>query len=155
MQIIFEELTLIVQEYAVKIRAISATELLAKPHPLKWSKLEVVGHLIDSAENNLRRFICGQYESTPPFITYNQDFWVNANKYSDANPEDVIHLWRLLNERICTVLQTMPAANYAKECSSGNETPAFHSLSWYAEDYLRHLKHHLNQIIPGSFDMVK
>ena len=154
MQIIIHEISEIVDDYSTKISIIPTQQLLAKPNPTKWSKIEVLGHLIDSAQNNLRRFICGQYESSPPHVVYNQDFWVVANNYNTAKPENIIQLWRLLNERICHVLEAMPVGNYAKECNSGKQTPQLHSLHWYAEDYVKHLKHHLNQIIPGSFDIV-
>jgi hypothetical protein len=151
MQIIIDELNVIVKDFTPRISSIPSREFVAKPDPLKWSKIEVLGHLIDSAHNNLRRFICGQYESSSPHIVYNQDFWVAANNYSTANPEHLIQLWRLLNERICAILEAMPVANYARQCNSGKEAPELHSLSSYAEDYIKHLKHHLNQILPGSF----
>jgi len=48
-----------------------------KPSPSKWSKKELIGHLIDSAHNNLRRFIVAQYEEKP-LIKYAQDYWVLA-----------------------------------------------------------------------------
>lgn len=148
------ELRQIIFEYCVKIADLPENEFTAKPLPHKWSKKEVFGHLIDSAQNNLRRFICGQYESSPPHIIYDQDFWVQANDYGHMNKEDLIQLWRLINERICSVLQTMPPANYTKMCNSGKESIQLHSLDWFAEDYVKHMKHHLNQIIADSFDVI-
>ena len=148
------ELRQILVDYTAKISAIPEKEFAAKPLPHKWSKKEVLGHLIDSAQNNLRRFICGQYESSPPHIIYDQEFWVQANGYANANPQDVIQHWRLINERICTILDTTPAANLVKECNTGKESAQLHSLQWLAEDYVKHMKHHLNQIIPGSFDVI-
>lgn len=150
MENVVRELREIVNAYTRKVSAIPEADFSAKPLPQKWSKKEVLGHLIDSAQNNLRRFICGQYETQPPFIAYQQDFWVSANDYQDMPKDDVIQLWRLMNERICAVLENMPEENYAKECNSG----ALHSLEWLAGDYVKHLKHHMNQIISGSFDIV-
>ena len=119
MQIIIQELRDLIQSYGEKITAISAPDFYAKPIPTKWSKVEVLGHLIDSAQNNLRRFVCGQYESTPPRIIYDQDFWVSSNNYKKAKKESIIQLWKLLNERICDILETMPPSNYKKECNTG------------------------------------
>ncbi|HET9486945.1 MAG TPA: DinB family protein [Chryseosolibacter sp.] len=150
MKNVIAELREIVNAYVTKIEAIPEAEFSAKPQPHKWSKKEVLGHLIDSAHNNLRRFICGQYESEPPHIVYQQDFWVASNRYQDMSPEDVIALWRLMNFRICTVLESMPVENYGKECDTG----ALHSLEWIAKDYVKHLKHHMNQIISKSFDVI-
>jgi hypothetical protein len=128
MQIIVQELRRLIQEYTRKISAISDADFSAKPNPKKWSKVEVLGHLIDSAQNNHRRFVCGQYEAAPPRILYDQDFWVQANNYKSGKKENVIQLWRLLNERICDVLETMPQANYAKECNTGRDAVQLHSL---------------------------
>jgi hypothetical protein len=154
MQIIIRELRVVIEEYRGKLAAIPDERFYAKPSPKKWSKIEVLGHLVDSAHNNLRRFICGQYEPAPPRIIYDQDFWVESNAYSNARKDDLIQLWLLLNQRIGTVLETMPEARYKNYCDTGKETPNLRSLEWLAEDYLKHLKHHLNQILPGSFDVV-
>lgn len=154
MQIIIQELQKVIETYSQKIRAIPDQDFYAKPLPSKWSKIEVLGHLIDSAQNNLRRFVCGQYEAVPPWIIYNQDFWVSSNNYQSAKKESIVQLWTLINERICEILTTMPPANYNKECNTGRDAEQFHSLQWLAEDYVKHMKHHLNQIIPGSFDII-
>lgn len=149
-----KELQQIIDTFSQKISAIPEAEFSAKYAPNKWSKKEVLGHLTDSAQNNLRRFICGQYETTPPKIVYEQDFWVQANGYQEKRSSDVILLWRLVNDQICSVLQAMPASNYNRMCDTSKQTEQFHSLQWLAEDYVKHLKHHLNQIIPGSYDII-
>lgn len=154
MKKVIQELHALIAEYSAKFHAISETEFSNKPQPAKWSKKEVVGHLIDSAQNNLRRFIVSQYEPQPPKIVYDQDFWVNANDYQQMRKEDVIVLWKLVNERICSVLGTMPETHYTKESNTGKTEMQLHSLHWLAEDYIKHMKHHLNQVIPGSFDIV-
>lgn len=149
-----QELQEIIDLFSQKIAAIPEAEFSAKHAPNKWSKKEVLGHLTDSAQNNLRRFICGQYDTTPPKIVYEQDFWVKANDYQAKRSSDVILLWRLVNEQICSALRTMPAANYSQSCDTGKQEEQLHSLQWMAEDYVKHMKHHLNQIIPGSYDII-
>jgi hypothetical protein len=149
-----QELLQITTEFASRISAIPEHEFKAKPNPKKWSKQEVLGHLIDSAQNNLRRFIVGQYAASPPHIIYDQDFWVLASDYSHMPKEDTIQYWRLLNEQIVRVLGTMHSANYSKTCNTGKAIVEFRTLQWLAEDYVKHMKHHLNQIIPGAFDIV-
>ncbi|HZI24729.1 MAG TPA: DinB family protein [Chryseolinea sp.] len=154
MQIIVQELRDLIASYSPKIASISDQDFYLKPSPSRWSKIEVLGHLVDSAQNNLRRFVCGQYEAIPPHIIYDQDFWVSANNYKNARKENIIQLWALQNERICDILENMPKPNYDRQCNTGKDLPQFHTLQWLAEDYVKHLKHHLNQIIPGSFDIV-
>jgi len=154
MEVTISELNTIIRDYSLKIGAISEQGFSAKPSPNKWSRKEVLGHLIDSAQNNLRRFICGQYETSPPKIVYDQEHWVNANAYQHMDTKEVIALWILINSRIAAVLKQMPSNSYAKECDTGKNSVSLHSLEWLADDYVKHLKHHLNQIIPNSFDIV-
>jgi hypothetical protein len=154
MKNIVDELNNLIDTFSAKLDEIPEGEFSAKPLPNKWSRKEVVGHLIDSAQNNLRRFLCGQYEKTPSKITYDQDFWVNANGYQQLEKERIINLWKLMNERIAAVLKNMPPENYSRSSDTGKETVQLHSLEWLAEDYVNHMKHHLNQILPGSFDII-
>jgi len=154
MESTISELNTIISDYSSKIGAISEQEFSAKPSPNKWSKKEVLGHLIDSAQNNLRRFICGQYETSPPKIVYEQEHWVNANAYQQMDTKEVIALWILINSRIAAVLNQMPSSAYTKKCDTAKDSISLHSLEWLADDYVKHLKHHLNQVIPNSFDIV-
>src|SRR6187431_569686 len=129
-----QELNQIVNQFSKKINSFSEAELGAKPLPNKWSKKEVLGHLIDSAHNNLRRFICGQYETTPSKIAYDQDFWVVANDYQHATKEDVIQLWILMNRQISSVLFQMSELNYQKVADTGKTEVKLYSLQFLAED---------------------
>jgi len=146
------ELQEIISTFSLTIKAISTHDFNAKPNPTKWSRKEVLGHLIDSAHNNLRRFVVGQYDQQP-HIVYDQDFWVSANNYQNMPDEEVITLWKLLNERIIAVLNNMSIENYDRTCDTGKISPSIHIMPWLATDYVKHLKHHLNQIIPASFNI--
>ena len=154
MKSVIEELGSIINEYSKKIAAISELEFSTKPLPNKWSKKEVLGHLIDSALNNARRFIVGQYDATPAKIVYDQDQWVSLNNYQQTDSKEVIDLWVLANKQIINILQKMPTNAYAKQSDTGKETQSLHTLEFLAVDYIKHLKHHLNQIISNSFDVV-
>lgn len=144
------ELQNILQEFSRHLNNMTDAEFSLKPSEKKWSKKEVLGHLIDSAHNNLRRFICGQYEAPPPKIIYDQDFWVKANGYQEYDKENVINLWYLVNTQIIFVLRQIPEESFNKVV----ETSTLHTLEWLAVDYIKHLKHHMNQIFPKSFDLV-
>jgi hypothetical protein len=153
MKNVYIELNSVVSEFAQKFSQIPEAEFSAKPNPTKWSKKEVVGHLIDSAQSNLRRFVVGQYEDRPN-IVYSQDFWVQANGYQQTKQEEVIALWRLINLQIATVLKNMPKENYSREVNTGKGKLELHTLEWLAADYVKHMKHHINQVIAGSFNVV-
>jgi hypothetical protein len=154
METLSNELRQLVNEFSAKFNSISENEFAAKSLPGKWSKKEVLGHLIDSAHNNLRRFIVGQYEATPSKIIYDQDFWVSANAYQNAKKDDIIIFWQLINQRIADIIASAPKENLLKAVDTGKGDIQLHSIAWLFEDYIKHMKHHLNQIIAGSFDVV-
>ena len=154
MEEVVKELNSSVTEFAEKFSRFSEEELSDKPILHKWSKKEVIGHLIDSGQNNLRRFIVSQYENKSPKIVYEQDFWVKAVNYQKMNGKDVIDLWRLVNVQIANVLSSMDNKNCAKTCDTSKNNEQLRTLEWLAIDYVKHLKHHLNQIIKSSFDIV-
>jgi hypothetical protein len=116
--------------------------LAEKPLPGKWSKKEIMGHLVDSAQNNIRRFIMAQYEDSP-FIVYEQDKWVACSGYQHWPLKDIIDLWKLLNRQIAAIWKNMPAGAEQRNCL----TQESHTIEWLAEDYLLHVQHHLHQVL--------
>ncbi|CAH0165855.1 MULTISPECIES: DinB family protein [unclassified Pedobacter] len=116
-----------------------------KPQPLKWSKKELLGHLVDSAVNNIRRLVVGQYEQGVKII-YHQDEWVNYQNYQEAAIAEVIMLWKLLNHQISRVIENIPEEKLQNTCDTGKGKIEMHTLSFFIDDYLVHLKYHLNQI---------
>ena len=136
------ELNHLIDKHLSALQAIPESKYTHKPSPGKWSKKEILGHLVDSAQNNIRRFIVAQYEDRPR-IEYNQDDWVSITNYQEYNLPDLISLWYLLNKHICHVLTYVPANSENRE----SETNELHSIRWLAQDYNRHLLHHLHQVL--------
>jgi hypothetical protein len=142
MQKVVQELQSIISNYTSQLYSIHEDEWMYKPTPSKWSKKEILGHLIDSSQNNLRRFIVAQYEDNPK-IVYAQDNWVAAANYQNYVTNDLIELWRLLNKHICVVLTNIPEGA-EERLTQTNES---YSIKWMAEDYNKHLLHHLHQVL--------
>ena len=139
---IANQLEQITAQYTPMLRQISEAAFTDKPLPYKWSKKEILGHTIDSAQNNIRRFVMAQYEEKP-YIVYAQNNWVDAANYQQYDTDDLIMLWQLLNKHICVLLKNIPAGAEEKLSSTGE----LHSIKWLAEDYIKHLRHHLHQVL--------
>jgi len=136
------QLEKIILTYAPLLKSIDEQTASYKLSPDKWSKKELIGHLIDSAQNNVRRFIVGQYEDRP-CIKYAQDHWVAAAGYQNYPLQEITELWKLFNLHLMYVLKNIPAGMEKREV----QTEALHSIEWLASDYNKHLLHHLHQIL--------
>jgi hypothetical protein len=101
-----------------------------KPQLLKWSKKELLGHLVDSAVNNIRRLVVGQYEQGVKII-YHQDEWVNYQNYQEAAIAEVIMLWKLLNYQISRVIENIPEEKLQNTCDTGKGKIEMHPFFFY------------------------
>jgi hypothetical protein len=142
MELIAKDLETTISQYYPVLKSLDESRLAHKPSPSKWSKKEVIGHLTDSAQSNIRRFIVAQYEKIPT-ITYNQDKWVAIAGYQQWNSNDLIDLWYLLNRQICEILKNTSAETAQRQCM----TEELHTIEWLAKDYIKHLKHHMHQVL--------
>jgi hypothetical protein len=116
-----------------------------RANPDKWSKNELLGHLIDSANNNIQRFVRGTYDENFK-VVYHQDEWVKAQHYNESETKYLIHLWQLLNLHIVRILKNYPAKRTKVLCDTGKMEPSLFSMSFLASDYIDHLEHHLIQL---------
>jgi hypothetical protein len=112
----------------------------------KWSRKEILGHLIDSAANNHQRVVRAQPGSTLVF-GYDQVAWVEANAYRRRVWSELVELWVALNGHFAAAVEVVPAAKLGAPCAAGEEQAK--PLEWWIRDYLRHLKHHVAQIERG------
>ncbi len=74
-----------------------------KPQPNKWSKKEIIGHLIDSATNNHQRFVRGQFEDVPK-IVYDQNKWNEFNFHQKMDRQQLISFWTIYNRQLPELL---------------------------------------------------
>lgn len=113
----------------------------------KWSKKEILGHLIDSAINNIQRFTEIQtFEKPYKIRSYNPDDLVKSNDYQNKNNQELLDLWINLNLHILHIAknQTNETLKYQLVLPNGKLS----DLQFLIEDYFDHLYHHLNQINP-------
>ena len=141
-----KDLDQILDQAIEKFKTINQESWESKTNPKKWSKKEILGHLVDSARNNLQRFIEIQYDDGPyQLIPYKQDNQVAANNYQDAPFIQIENLWISLNRHISYIIgiQSDEQLSYEVFLDDGTET----NLEWLMQDYIDHLEHHLRQIL--------
>lgn len=145
-QHIITELLETVERQAAQLNSLSETPLTTRPAPGKWSKKEIIGHLVDSAQNNIQRFVRAQHEGGSVHIVYRQDDWVRLQYYQAYPMTDLIQLWVLLNRHLGHIWAHMDNEALALTClmNGSGGAPETWTLEALAIDYLRHLKHHLS-----------
>jgi hypothetical protein len=111
----------------------------------KWSKKEILGHLIDSAVHNLVRFTEIHYAPKPyQYRTYNQEDLVNICQYQSADSNELIQLWLSLNRQILRIFKSVNSEALHYEIELNDKSII--NLRFLMSDYVAHLEHHIKQI---------
>ena len=126
-------------------QGVDETRTSTRPAPGKWCAREILGHLVDSACNNHRRFVIGQSAGPFAFDGYDQDAWVARQRYAEQPFRDIVALWVAYNRHLAHVIASVPEDSLSHSGrapgGSGDVTLAF-----LMEDYVLHLRHHLSQL---------
>jgi len=144
MKLALDELAQILQDAPSRLVNISDEDAGKAPAPGKWSRKQIIGHLIDSASNNHQRWVRGMAAARTEFPKYEQELWVNTQGYTDARWPDLVNLWLLYNRHLLHIARRMTAEQWAHECVVGDNPPA--SLLELVVGYVTHLRRHLSQI---------
>jgi hypothetical protein len=122
---------------------ISEENMSKKALPDKWSKKEILGHLIDSATNNHQRFIRAQFESKPE-ISYDQNKWNEFSFYQEIERTQIILFWTIYNRQLLEIIKRIPEERLMNQVKVGEKLLR---LEYLIVDYVEHLEHHLKQVI--------
>jgi hypothetical protein len=138
-----------------RLREIPEEQSRRQSSPDDWSPIEILGHLIDSAANNHQRFVRAQFTDDLVFSGYEQNQWVNSQKYREESWADVIQLWSAYNLHLVHAASVIPENVLTRPRSQHTlDQIAFKhvdksepgTLEYLIRDYVDHLQHHLNQI---------
>jgi DinB superfamily len=131
-----------------RLRALTERDVTEPRVAAKWSRKEILGHLIDSAANNHQRFVRAQFVDSLAWPGYQQADWVSVQRYRDEPWSDLLDLWAAFNRHLAHVIEYVPESKTGTQCVIGNGEPV--TLEWLMRDYLRHLRHHLAQILDSG-----
>lgn len=142
-----QQLEKYIETFPVKLIEYSSAELLKRPAQDKWSKQEILGHLIDSAINNLKRFTEIQFLPQPyKVISYRQVNLVTVNDYQHSPLDHLLSLWRSLNRQIVFVVERIPVEKLNCPVDPQYENREIKTFGWIICDYVAHMEHHFQQI---------
>ena len=131
---------------AERLRQIRDAEASIRPAPGKWSKKEILGHLVDSAANNHQRFVRLQLSPRLDLPGYDGDEWVRVQRYQDRPWSEIIDLWEIYNTQLASVIRHVDprTLGHVWHTPDGKNL----DLEFLIRDYVVHLRHHLDQILP-------
>ncbi|HYG52367.1 MAG TPA: DinB family protein [Flavobacteriales bacterium] len=135
----------ILYEVPAKLRGMTHEFAEKRPAPGKWSRKEIMGHLIDSAFNNIQRFVRMQLSKHQDLLQYEQNGWVAVQNYQDMDWNRIVDLWQDLNRHIVHIWKNMdPSAlsNTGTFPDYGTQT-----LQFIIDDYVVHMEHHLKAVL--------
>jgi hypothetical protein len=144
MQDLSEKLLVVIAEAEPKLRQFDASESAKPILSGRWSRRQVLGHLIDSASNNHQRFVRAALQPSLEFPRYDQEGCVRVQAPQEADWLLLIALWANYNRYLAHIIAQLPASKMATVCRIGEGEPV--PLQFVISDYIRHLVHHLGQI---------
>jgi hypothetical protein len=142
MQALATNLLSIVDSAGPQLRTINDPSVPLRPGA--WSRKEILGHLIDSASNNHQRFVRASLQDSLEFPGYDQNGCVRVQAPNEADWGVLVSLWAAYNRYLAHVIAHLPASKLEAPCRIGSGDQV--TLRFLAEDYVRHLVHHLEQI---------
>lgn len=134
-----------IHQFLPQLKAISEADANSKPASGKWSKKEIIGHLIDSACNNQQKFVRTMAQKHIDFVGYEQDFWVSAQHYQTASWIEMLDFWACYNYHIAHIINSVESSLLENTISINHSEPF--TLKFIMQDYVAHLRHHLGQIL--------
>jgi HPt (histidine-containing phosphotransfer) domain-containing protein len=139
-----------IKDALIAFEHFSETDWSFKANSKKWSRKEILGHLIDSAQNNIQRVVRAQ-QTNDLHILYSQNHWVAAHNYQAYPVTELQLIWFYNNKQFCHLLENVPVEKYQNRLNMGSaNAPDFWTLERVVQDYMVHLEHHLKQIVNGE-----
>jgi hypothetical protein len=143
---IASDLDHVLESSSKRLLDISEESAGKRTKPEGWCTKEILGHLIDSAANNHQRFVRLQLAPSLEMPSYEQNGWVRSQNYAGRPWRDLVELWLSYNRHLVHIIRNTDAgaARHVWKASAGDV-----ELQFLIEDYVRHLNHHLAQILEG------
>jgi hypothetical protein len=143
------EIATLIEEWESKLSELSSEVITVRKNSQNRTIKQILGHLIDSASNNIHRYVHLQYRESPlEFPNYasegNNDRWIAIQQYQTEEWEKMIRLWIYINYHLIHVIRHINPEKLENVwiAAPGRQI----SLKDMVFDYLRHLNLHLSEI---------
>lgn len=136
-------------EWEEKFKSLNEKQFSLKKNSQNRNIKQIVGHMIDSASNNIHRVIHLQYEESPlefpNYATYgNNDRWIAIQNYKEENWENMIQLWKYIHLHFIHVVTNINPQKLGNEWLADKYEKV--SLKKMVGDFPRHFKLHISEI---------
>ena len=144
-----EGISVLISEWEPKLLSLTSEVITQIRNSQNRTIKQIVGHMIDSASNNIHRIVHLQYQKSPlKFPNYatdgNNDRWIAIQNYQNEDWENMINMWKYSNLHIVHVINNVDASKLNQQWYYSEQRLI--SLKDGIIDYLRHLKLHLSEI---------
>ncbi len=124
---------------------VDAGDLLrTRPAEGEWSVIEVLGHMLDGEIISSARYRWVIVENQPPLIGYDQDLWVDAQGYNDADPMKVLETFDALRSANLALWRRSTPEQRARDGMHSERGPESFDLMFRL--IAGHSRFHLNQM---------
>lgn len=146
---ITQGLSVLINEWEPKLSGLTDNVITQRRNSQNRTIKQIVGHMIDSASNNIHRIVHMQYQESPlRFPNYasngNNDRWIAIQNYQEEDWKIMINMWKYSNLHIIHVIKNVDSSKLDNQWHYSEEMLI--SLKDGIIDYLRHFKLHLNEI---------
>jgi hypothetical protein len=147
--LITSEIISLTEEWEPKLASLTEEIISQRRNSQNRTVRQILGHLSDSASNNIHRIVHLQYQSSPlVFPNYasfgNNDRWIAIQDYQNEDWYSLIQLWKYSLSHLCHVIKNVDVTKLENEWISGPDKRI--TLKSMIVDFSRHLKLHLSEI---------
>jgi rhodanese-related sulfurtransferase len=144
-----KEIRSLVREWEVRLAAIDTAILINRRNSQNRTIKQILGHMVDSASNNLHRIVHLQYRDSPlDFPDYANlgvnDIWIGLQNYQDEEWSLLLHIWKFSNLHLAHVIDNISADKINSIWVSALQEKI--TLLEMVTDYPRHFRLHLGEI---------
>ena len=144
-----EELSKLIPVWEEKLGALPEKTISTRKNSQNRSIRQILGHMVDSATNNIHGVIYMHYQESP--VNYpdyanlgNNDRWIAIQNYQEEDWGDLIQLWVSVNKHMVHLMGQVDESFMNQQWVSAlNEKITLRTL---ISDFPKHFKLHLNEI---------